>query len=258
MDISPGSSGGAVVDYRGTVCGIATYFEVRKLVLKDGRLVNDPSQILKFGVSSEVFRKATATAHTLQPIPLRPIALRARQMDALCELGSMIEFVDLVLSDIAAVTERTTIVEYKMYPVYDAQYNAYRWGGGAQVVGRLPLQSAYDRIALAKSFLDPFLSKSRQTPLTISVANLFSDSLKHAKLSVAILHGLEGKPPTKAREEHLRSIDLHNLAVGTLKAARAEIIRGMKTDSRHCDRAALNFVSRSKVETPTQALRVIE
>ena len=58
-DISPGNSGGPVMNLAGRVCGIATYIERQKLEFGDGKYVLDPSSVLKFGVAVDAFYGVT-------------------------------------------------------------------------------------------------------------------------------------------------------------------------------------------------------
>jgi hypothetical protein len=58
-DISPGTSGGPILLYDGTVCGVATCVENRSIRFTDGNYILDPSKVLKFGISVDAFLTAT-------------------------------------------------------------------------------------------------------------------------------------------------------------------------------------------------------
>jgi TPR repeat protein len=52
-DISPGNSGGPIFNSQGNACAVATFFEVHKLAEDKDKYVLDPSEVFKFGVTSE-------------------------------------------------------------------------------------------------------------------------------------------------------------------------------------------------------------
>lgn len=54
-DISPGNSGGPVLNTAGKVCAIATYIETHNIKLSNGSYILDPSDVFKFGVSAQSF-----------------------------------------------------------------------------------------------------------------------------------------------------------------------------------------------------------
>lgn len=73
-DISPGNSGGPVLLYDGTVCGIATYMERRSIRFSDGNYILDPSSVLKFGIAVDAFQSATKNPDKLQRYTLAQVA----------------------------------------------------------------------------------------------------------------------------------------------------------------------------------------
>ena len=118
-DISPGNSGGPVLLYDGTVCGIATYMEKRSIRFSDGNYILDPSAVLKFGIAVDAFQNATKHPEKLRRHTLAQVAEFNAKIQTLRLLAGIL---DITHDRLTALREGLTRLKFDTNYAYDRTY----------------------------------------------------------------------------------------------------------------------------------------
>lgn len=118
-DISPGNSGGPVLLYDGTVCGIATYMERRSIRFSDGNYILDPSSVLKFGIAVDAFQSATKNPDKL---PRHTLAQVAEFNGKIRTLRLLAGILDITHERLIALRGGLTQLKFDTNYAYDRTY----------------------------------------------------------------------------------------------------------------------------------------
>ena len=199
-DISPGNSGGPVVNSRGNVCGIATYVERRSIRFNDGVYVIDPSSVLKFGMSVDSFITITnRMGH--RSFTLAELAARDARLKHLNFVAAVLEISDELWRDLHRGLSGLRFDVRRQYSRThkDLRGNYIEIGSQTIIFDHQDfVESAVMFNALGK-FMHEIVSKPTDNPQINQAVAIWRDSMNHGIRSINSVLEAEGKSEQAAK-----------------------------------------------------------
>jgi hypothetical protein len=216
-DVSPGNSGGPVMKLDGTVCGIVTYLETKKISFSNGQYIMDPSAVLKFGVSADAINYFLSKPRK-HPQRLASVGEWQRCADATNIIGAVLDISHEMLLDL-----RTGLRSLKVEKKYDHDYSYrdirgnYRKTGSATIVynGSEFLQASESLTAIGH-FLNQYVPGKTGDSQVDLAAQHWRDAVNHALGSIEAVHAAAGASVSRASKRAAHAKDEYEAACASM------------------------------------------
>ena len=218
-DMSPGNSGGPVVRYDGTVCGMATYLEQRTLRFSDGKYALDPSSVLKFGIAVDAFRSATNSPESQRTFSMAEVAALSNRPRA---LRLMVPILDITSDRLMALREGLAELRFDTNYAYNPRHREL----GSQGAGGRTRVRNYDdfidaalRLHAASAFLKELVPGATGDRSIDAAIDKWRESIEAAAKVVSHIAESDGAQGALASAQVAKAKKQFNAAIAALRAS---------------------------------------
>lgn len=244
-DISPGNSGGPVINSSGKLCAVTTYMNLHKIKFSNGAYVIDPSNVFKFGIDVKAFRNIL-TKPKKKNYSLAKLADIHNKADITNYMAFTIYTSHLLLKDLKTSIQK---MDYKKIYQYSDTYTRTN-GKPAKSGTNIKLASYNDFLDSASniSALGNFLNK--HTPYPTKEINIDTSIKQWRKAMIRVNKSIDtilsthNKSERKVRELKKQAIKEFNNSLSAMYQAILSLNKASKKYSKHI---LSPFISQRKI-----------